>query len=126
MIFAGYETTASALAFAWYALATHPDLQEAFHNELDAVLDGDGPTQADIDELEFTRRILKETMRLYPPIHTIPRQTTRTVDVNGYQLPADEEVHLSILAVHRDERFYDDPLSFQPDRWESNLEDELP
>ncbi|EFW92359.1 cytochrome P450 [Haladaptatus paucihalophilus DX253] len=126
MIFAGYETTASALAFAWYALATHPDLQEAFHDEVDTVLDGDSPTQADIDELELTRRILKETMRLYPPIHTIPRKTTRTVDVNGYQLPANEEVHLGILAVHRDERFYDDPLSFQPDRWESDLEDELP
>lgn len=76
MIFAGYETTASALAFAWYALATYPDLQEAFHNELDTVLNGDVPTQTDIDELEFTRRILKETMRLYPPIHTIPRNNS--------------------------------------------------
>lgn len=95
-------------------------------DELDTVLDGDAPTQSDIEELEFTHRILKETMRLYPPVHTVPRQTNRAVDVNGYQVPADEEVHLSILAVHRDDRFYDDPLSFRPDRWESDLEDELP
>ena len=126
MIFAGYETTASALAFAWYSLATHPEIQDAFHEELDSVLDGDAPTHADIENLTFTRRIVKETMRLYPSVHTIPRQTTRAVEVNGYELPADEEVHLSIFAVHRDERFYDDPESFRPDRWEADLEDQLP
>ncbi|WP_433632885.1 cytochrome P450 [Halomicrococcus sp. NG-SE-24] len=126
MVFAGYETTASALGFAWYALATNPKLQAAFHEELDSVLGGDPPTRNDIDDLDLTRRILKETLRLYPSVHTIPRQTTQPVDVNGYELPADEQVHLSILAVHRDERFYDNPMEFRPDRWTTDLEDELP
>ncbi|WP_049893009.1 cytochrome P450 [Natronococcus jeotgali] len=126
MIFAGYETTAAALGFAWYSLALNPDVRQAFHDELDTVLDGRPPTQADVADLDLTNRIVTETLRLYPPIHTIPRQTTQNVDVGEYQIPANEEVHLSTISVHRDERFYDDPLEFRPDRWAGNLEEELP
>nr|WP_233274866.1 cytochrome P450 [Haladaptatus cibarius] len=126
MLFAGYETTAAALGFAWYALAQNPEIQQAFHEELDAVLDGEPPTHADITDLELTRQIVTETLRMYPPVHTIPRQTTRDVNVDGYQVPADTQVHLPLLAIHRDERFYDDPSSFRPGRWTGEFEDELP
>lgn len=51
-------------------------------------------------------------------------ETTRDIQVDGYQIPADEEVHLSIISTHRDERFYDDPLSFRPDRWTEEFEEE--
>jgi cytochrome P450 len=125
MIFAGYETTAAALAFAWYSLATNPGIREAFHNELNTVLNGEPPTAADISDLDLTNRIVTETLRLYPPIHTIPRQTTRDVEIDGYRLPADEQVHLSVISVHRDERFYDQPLSFRPNRWTPDFEEEL-
>jgi cytochrome P450 len=125
MIFAGYETTASALAFALYSLATEPDIRESFHDEIDTVLDGNLPTQNTIGDLELTSRIITETLRLYPPIHTIPRQTTRDVDVGSYRIPSDEQVHLSIIAVHRDERYYDDPLEFRPNRWTDDFEEEL-
>ncbi|WP_423743910.1 cytochrome P450 (plasmid) [Haladaptatus sp. SPP-AMP-3] len=126
MLFAGYETTAAALGFAWYSLAMNPDIQQAFHEELDTVLGGDPPMHEDIDDLELTRRIVTETLRMYPPVHTIPRQTTRTVEVDGYQIPADREIHLAVLSVHRDERFYDNPDSFRPNRWTSEFENELP
>ncbi|WP_226042991.1 cytochrome P450 [Natrinema sp. DC36] len=125
MIFAGYETTAAALGFAWYSLAMNPEIRQAFHDELDAVLGDEPPTPEDIANLDLTNRIVTETLRLYPPIHTIPRQTTRDVQIDGYQIPANEEVHLSIISTHRDERFYDDPLSFRPDRWTENFEEEL-
>ncbi|WP_245800224.1 cytochrome P450 [Haladaptatus litoreus] len=59
-------------------------------------------------------------------MHTLPRQTTQAVEVDGYQIPPDTEVHLPMLAVHRDERFYDDPESFRPDRWTPVFEKELP
>ncbi|WP_458207333.1 cytochrome P450 [Haladaptatus sp. NG-SE-30] len=59
-------------------------------------------------------------------MHTIPRRTTRVVEVGGYQIPADSHIFLSLLAVHRDERFDDDPESFRPDRWTSEFEDDLP
>jgi cytochrome P450 len=125
MIFAGYETTASALAFALYSLATEPDIREAFHDEIDTVLGGDLPTQDTVGDLELTNRIITETLRLYPPIHTIPRQTTREVDVGPYCIPSDEQVHLSVIAVHRDGRYYDDPLKFRPNRWTDEFEEEL-
>ncbi|WP_114575390.1 cytochrome P450 [Saliphagus sp. LR7] len=125
MIFAGYETTAAALGFAWYALATNPAVRQRFHDELETVLGGEPPTLEDVDDLEFTDRIITETMRKYPPIHTIPRQATRDVRVGEYWIPANEEVHLSVLAVHRDDRFYEDPLDFRPDRWTEEFEAEL-
>ena len=125
MIFAGYETTAAALGFAWYSLAMNPDIQQAFHDELDTVLGGDLPTSDDIADLELTNRIVTETLRMYPPVHTIPRQATRDFEIGGYQIPSGEEVHLSTIAVHRDERFYDDPMSFRPDRWTTELEETL-
>ena len=68
--------------------------------------------------MDPTRRIVTETLRLYPPVHNIPRQTKRHIEVGDYRLPANEEVHLAAIATHRDERFYDDPLSFRPERWQ--------
>lgn len=125
MVFAGHETTATALAFAWYLLATHPKIRRQFHDELDSVLGGESPSLSDLPELDITERILTETLRLYPPIHTIPRQTVTDVSVGGYHLPEGHEVHLSIIGIHRDERFYDEPLSFRPDRWTDGFEADL-
>jgi cytochrome P450 len=118
MLFAGYETTAATLGFAWYALAKNPDIREAFHDELETVLGGEPPSQETIGELDLTRRIVTETLRLYPPVHNIPRQTKRNVEIDGYRLPANKEVHLAVIATHRDERFYEDALSFRPERWQ--------
>ncbi|MGN8216327.1 cytochrome P450 [Halococcus salifodinae] len=125
MIFAGYETTAAAIAFALYSLAAEPDVCAAFHEELDTVLDGRPPTRDDVSRLDLTNRIVTETLRLYPPIHTIPRQTTREVDVGSYRLPSDEQVHLSVISIHRDERYYDAPLEFRPERWTDGFEEQL-
>jgi cytochrome P450 len=124
-LFAGYETTAAALGFAWYSLATNPDIRASFHEELSSVLGGDPPTQSDIPQLELTNQIVSETLRLYPPVHTIPRQTTRDIDVGEYRLPAHEQVHLSVISVHRDERYYDNPQEFRPSRWTEDFEEEL-
>ncbi len=126
MVFAGHETTATALAFAWYLLATHSEIRHQFHDELDEVLGGESPSFDDLSELDVTERILTETLRLYPPIHTIPRQTMTDVDIGGFRLPEGHEVHLSIIGVHRDERFYDEPLAFRPDRWTDGFESALP
>nr|WP_293030045.1 cytochrome P450 [Natronococcus sp.] len=71
-----------------------------------------------MDELDPTRRIVTETLRLYPPVHNIPRQTKRHIEVGDYRLLANKEVHLAAIATPRDERFYDDPLSFRPEQWE--------
>jgi cytochrome P450 len=117
MVFAGHETTALTLTYAWYLLARHPAVAARVRDEVDAVV-GDGrPRAAHLDDLVLTGRVVREAMRLYPPVHTIPRRTTRSVDVGDYRLPAGAEVHVSAFQIHRSERFYDDPLAFRPDRW---------
>jgi cytochrome P450 len=125
MVFAGHETTAAALAFTWYLLATHSRICERFQTELETVLGGEPPSQEDLTELEVTDRVLTEALRLYPPVHTIPRQTATDVKINGYWIPEGRQAHLSVISVHRDERFYDQPLAFRPDRWTDGFEEEL-
>ncbi|MFB6130700.1 MAG: cytochrome P450 [Salinigranum sp.] len=116
MLFAGHETTALSLTYALCAIGSRPAVAERFRAEVDDVIEG-RPTPADLDELTYTGRIVEETLRLYPPVHTVPRVTTEAVDLGPYALPADAEVLLSVWNVHRDPRFYDDPLEFDPGRW---------
>lgn len=115
--FAGHDTTSLALTVALYELGTRPALRERFHAELEAVLDGATPTRDDVADLELTRRVVREAVRLHPPVHTIPRETTRAVDLGEYRLPAGAAVSISAYRLHRDERFWDDPASFRPARW---------
>lgn len=116
-LFAGHETTALAMTYALYELGTAPSIRERFHGEVDAVLGGSRPTVAALGDLAVTERVVTETLRLYPPAHTIPRVATRDVTVGGYDVPAGTSTFLALHSVHRDGRFYDDPLAFRPGRW---------
>lgn len=127
-IFAGHDTTALALTYAWHLLGTHPSVRERFYAELDDVLRADdtdtvgrtdhrSPALTDVRDLEVTERVILETLRLYPPVHTVPRVTKREATVGGYRLPAETTTHLSLVSIHRDGRFYDDPERFRPSRW---------
>jgi len=124
MIFAGHDTTATAIAFAFYALSTNPAARERFHAEVDA-LDAP-PTFADLDALDVTERIVRETLRLYSPVHTIPREAATDVTVDGYRIPEGSPTWLTVDRVHRDPRFYDDPSAFRPERWASSLRERIP
>lgn len=117
LIFAGHDTTALTLTAALHQLGTHETIRNRFHAELDAVLGGDPPTVADIGDLAFTERIVHETLRKYPPVHTLPRKTTQTVILDGHRLQAGMRTHLSIWHVHRDNRFWENPHEFRPTRW---------
>jgi cytochrome P450 len=116
LTFAGHDTTALVLTYALHQIGAHDAVRERFHAELDATLDGP-PTLADVDALDVTRRIVHETMRAYPPIHTVPRETTRPVEVGGYRLGSGTRTHLGIWGIHRDERFWTDPDAWRPARW---------
>lgn len=117
LVFAGHDTTALAMTYALHQLGSHPGVRERFHAELDDVLGGDRPTLSDVSDLAVTERILTETLRLYPPVHTIPRVTTRSVEMGGYELDADTRAHLSVWAVQRNEQYWDDPSEWRPARW---------
>ena len=123
---AGHETTAVALTWTWYLLATHPDIQARFHAELDDVLAGRLPTTADIPNLPFTERILTESMRLYPPIWSSGRMTFEPITLGGWEVPAGAGVVAPQLLVQRDRRWFDDPEDFQPDRWTPEFRESLP
>lgn len=117
LTFAGHDTTALALMYAFHQIGTHETIRERFHTELDDVLGDEPPTLADVSDLEVTERIIHETMRRYPSVHTLPRKTTRDIQLGDHLLRGGMRVHLAIWRVHRHEQFWDDPLAFKPARW---------
>ena len=124
IIFAGHDTTTTALTFAFWAIANNPKVREHFHAEVDE-LDGP-PTMDDLGDLEYTEKIVQETLRMYPPVHTLPRRTATDVEFDGYRVPEGERVHIPISTIQRDERWFDDPDQFDPDRWDGDLRRQLP
>lgn len=114
---AGHETPSNGLAWVWYLLAQHPEVEARLHAEVDAVLGGRAPTVEDVPRLRFTEMIVTEALRLYPPLWVIGRQALEDCDVGGYRLPAGSMIQMSQWVVHRDPRFYPDPNAFRPERW---------
>ena len=96
------------------------------HAELDAVLGARAPEPADFPELEYTRRVLAESMRLYPPAWVLGRRPLVEFEIGGHRVPADSIVLMSQWVVHRDPRWWREPLRFDPDRWTDAAERERP
>ncbi len=117
ILVAGHETTAQAMTYACHLLATNPGVADRLLAEVDAVLEDHTVTPADVSELAFTRRVIREAMRLYPPVPSFPRETVEADVVDGYRIPAGTTVWVSPWVVQRDERFWDEPEVFAPDRW---------
>jgi cytochrome P450 len=115
LFLAGHETTANLLTWAWYALARNRDVEAKLHAEVDAL--GHEPTFADIPKLEYTRRVVAETMRLFPPAYSIGRRSIGEYEIGDYLVPARSIVLVSPYTTHRDSRWFADPERFDPDRW---------
>jgi cytochrome P450 len=126
LFLAGHETTALALTYALYLLATHPGAQARLDDEVDRVLGGRSPGLGDLEKLTFTEAVILESMRLYPPAWGLGRQAAVPVEITGYTFPKGAEFVLSPWVVHRDARIFDDPEAFKPERWENDLQRRLP
>ncbi len=126
MFLAGHETTANLLSWACYLLGRHPDIEARLHDEIDRVLDGRTPTAADVPKLVYTERVILETMRLYPPAFVIGREAISEYTLGGYHLPAGTTILMSQWVVHRDARWHEEPLRFNPDRWAPEVAERLP
>ncbi len=126
MFLAGHETTANALTWAWYLLAQHPEAEARLHGEVDCVLDGRVPTAGDLAQLPYTLRVLKETLRLYPPAHLLLRQVVQPIELGGYTLTAGSLVVVSPYTLHRRPDYFPEPERFDPDRFTSERERALP
>ena len=120
ILLAGHETTAVALSWTWYLISQHPDVEAALHTELDSVLNGRTPTADDLASLTYTRMILSESMRLYPPAWVVGRRAIDEYEVGGYTIPARSVVLVSQYLTHRDPRWWPNPEQFDPERWRPN------
>ena len=114
---AGYETVANALSWTWYLLSQNPECERRFHDEIDRELQGRLPTFDDVPRLRYVEMVLAESMRLYPPAWAMGRYARADFQLGEYFLPAKTTVLMSQFVTHRDERFFPDPLRFDPERF---------
>ena len=117
MMFAGHETTAATLTWAFYLLSQHPDPAAKLHAELDRVLAGRAPTLEDLAQLPYTRLVIDEVLRMYPPAFGITRASLGPDVIGGYRVPAKASVTMLTWNAHYDPRFWDAPERFDPERF---------
>jgi cytochrome P450 len=117
LLFAGHETTANTLTWALYLLAQHPEEQQRVKAEVDSVLAGQVPTVNQLRSLPYTRMVLEETLRLYPPAVTIPRRAITGDVIGGLDIPANSLVFLNPYVTHRHPDFWEQPEVFDPQRF---------
>ena len=127
LFLAGHETTALTLTYTFHLLALNPDAEARLSAELDDVLGADRlPTAADMPRLTYTGHVVRESMRLYPPAWAIGREVVEPFEVGGYHVAKGTQLLISQWVLHRDPRWFDDPESFRPERWEGDLIRRLP
>jgi cytochrome P450 len=112
------ETTASATAWALYAVARHPAVAERLRAEVDAVLGGAPPSIEHLPRLGLASQIITETLRLYPPVWMLTRVAVTDTELSGYRIPAGTSVVYSPYLLHHHGGLFDDPERFDPDRWD--------
>ena len=119
IIVAGHETTAGTLNWAWYLLAKHPEVEAELHKEVDAIRHK--PGFDDLDALRFTKQIIDETLRLYPPVWLFSRKAIQedrlSHEAGDVWVPAGADIFLCPYLLHRDERYWSTPDQFRPERF---------
>ncbi len=116
---AGHETSTNALAWTLLLLSQHPHVARDLDDEPDAVLRGSPPTVDDLTRLPLLDAIVKESMRVLPPVPSHPRVVAEDTELMGHHLPAGRELFLSIFHMHRDPAVFPEPDAFDPRRWET-------
>ena len=123
---AGHDTSTALLAWTLYLLATHPDTLAHTQAEVDLVVGAEPPTEAHLRRLPYLERVIKESLRLYPPIHLGSRIAAADVAFRDYLIPAGTRVLYSIYLTHRDEKYWPAPTIFDPDRFAPAKADHRP
>ena len=121
---AGYETTSTTLTWTLHALSQYPEIEEKLEKELDEVLEGRVPTFEDLPKLTYTRKVLLEAMRMYPPVSLLPRTTVEDDYIDGYFIPKDSTLWVFIYGIHHHSDFWDNPELFDPTRFDEEKKQE--
>jgi cytochrome P450 len=124
LFLAGHETTATALAWTWYLLSQHPEVEEKLIEELSRVLGGRAPTAT--DSLSYADMVIREALRLYPPAPQFARESIENVNIGGYEVRRGSLIVVSTYSIHHDERFFTDPERFNPERFAAGWEERIP
>ena len=114
---AGHETTGTGLAWSLYAIAKHPEVRRKLEAEVDTVLSGRTPTLEDLPRLPYSRMVVEESLRVYPPIWGFTRDAVAEDEIGGYHIPAGSSIFLSPYITHRHPAFWDNPDAFDPERF---------
>lgn len=117
MFFGGFETAASTLAWVWYLLSKHPEVERKLNAEVTTVLESGSPTLENISHLNYTRMVIQESMRLYPAGWMFLRSNRNPDEIGGYEIPAKSLIMLSPFVTHRLPDFWDNPEGFDPERF---------
>jgi cytochrome P450 len=114
---AGQTTVAAALTWTWYLLTQHPEVAYNLQGELHAVLGGRPPTSQDLPRLRYTRLVLDESLRLYPPTWVTARTPSAAAEIGGHAVPARSILLMSLYVLHRHPDFWEHPARFDPERF---------
>ncbi len=126
LLIAGHETVASALTWSWYLLANNPAARRRLQTEIKEVLGDRLPASADLPRLKYTYQVFAEALRLYPPAWLITRRAVQADQLGPYTLPAGTLVIISPYTIHRHPAFWENPESFNPDRFVDDNESKRP
>ena len=125
---AGHETTANALTWTYYLLSENPLIETRLQEELYSIF-GNSRTPImvdDVPKLQYTEKLLTESMRLFPPAWALGRQAIDDYKVGGYSVPKGSIILMSQYVMHRDPRYFPEPDRFYPDRWTEEFRKQLP
>lgn len=114
---AGHETTSLALSWFWMLMEEHPEEEKKLHEELKNVLNGRVPEFSDIPKLKYTKQLIEEAMRLYPPVWTVGRRPLQDDFIDGYPVKAGQNILMMVYHVHRHPDYWDEPEKFKPERF---------
>lgn len=117
LLVAGHETTAGTLGWAFYLLSRHPAAWRKLRDEVTSVCEDRAPRHSDLPRLTFTRMVLEETLRMYPPGWVLVRTVQEAVTLEGYDIPRGSVVAVCPYLLHRDPRYWDNPEGFDPERF---------
>ena len=126
LFLAGHETTANTLSWTFYLLSQNPVAEATLHAELDEIIGSRAPTTEDVARLQYTEKVVSESMRLFPPAWGMGRRSLVDQMVGPYRVPADSIVLLSPFVTQRDPRFFSEPDEFKPERWTAEWKSSLP
>ena len=126
LVLAGHETTAYTLTWTLYLLSQNPDIAEKLQDEIDSTIGNRLPTLADLKNLSYAGNVINEGMRLFPPVWSVARQSQEKTQLGDYAIGKYATAVIPIWAVHHDERWYPDAMSFEPERWSDERAEAVP